>query len=77
MFHVKNTQNLVFDLKTWYVFLKKFPTKVSTNSVIDEPLWSLGFSMSLVLENNIIIPPEIFEARDTEGGSQMTKRSHK
>lgn len=45
----------------FHVLLQKLAMEIIPDGVIDETLGSLCFATSLVLKNNIVIPPAIME----------------
>lgn len=45
-------------LVSLHVFLKEFPVEVVPYGIINEALWGLGFTTSLVFEYHIIVPSD-------------------
>ena len=50
------SDNIKHKAASFPVPMQKLAMKTTPDGVIDEPFWTLGFSTSLVLEYNIIIP---------------------
>jgi hypothetical protein len=45
--------------------VQEFPVEVIPDGVINEALWSLGFTTGLILKHHVIIPPKPMNACKT------------